>query len=236
MLHFYHPFSKNQYDPADFTSGESQLGYWGSWVTWGRWLSYYNQINEVLRIAPRGSRILEVGPGEQITSHVLRKFGYDVVTLDKDPSLGSDIVADIRDMDLPADSFDVVLAFQVLEHVPYEDFGRVLRNFHRVTKRFCVISLPLSGPEVVVALRLPRVPFAPAFPPFGRPLTLSFKLTLPQRPRRHPLPKHQWEMGKRGYSMRRIKRDLRDAGFTIGKSFHLPQNLFWTFFVLEKRG
>src|ERR1700759_3504195 len=97
-----------------------------------RWMSYWYQLRAVLAVRPRS--VLEIGPGSGVFRRYLEHAGVEVKTLDLDASRGVDYVADITQLDraLPAGlTFDAVCAFQVLEHLPLDEFDTCLANLAR---------------------------------------------------------------------------------------------------------
>lgn len=48
----------------------------------------------------------------------------------------------LRRLPFVADSFDVVTAFEVIEHVPLEGLDRVLQELQRVARRWIIVSFP----------------------------------------------------------------------------------------------
>jgi predicted SAM-dependent methyltransferase len=88
------------------------------------------RIERLLAGIPAGARILEIGCGERWVGEYLRNSGHhDYRGLDLQPP--ADIVGSIRDwrqLGLQAASFDTILAFEVLEHVPcYQECFDLLR-------------------------------------------------------------------------------------------------------------
>jgi 2-polyprenyl-3-methyl-5-hydroxy-6-metoxy-1,4-benzoquinol methylase len=85
-------------------------------------LSMYAQhkkIDYFLKKIPRTAKILEIGSGSGWVGNYLRKNGYlDYTGNDIVPP--ADIVGDIHDyknIGLTAESYDVIIAFEVVEHV-----------------------------------------------------------------------------------------------------------------------
>jgi len=85
-------------------------------------LSDYAQrkkIEHFLKPLPKDARILEIGCGSRWVGHYLRGHGWtNYVGADLVPP--ADIVGDIREwrsLGLARESFDVVIAFEVIEHV-----------------------------------------------------------------------------------------------------------------------
>lgn len=98
----------------------------------------------------RPSRILEVGIGEaEVSNAVAERYDREVVGVDlPDPELAAlwsgkpvaAVFADIADLPFGDDKFDLVLAIEVLEHVP--DPAAALRDIGRVGSRDIVLSVP----------------------------------------------------------------------------------------------
>lgn len=84
------------------------------------------------RYVRRGSRILDVGAGVMPYFPLFADLASDYVGNDVAPRPGIESVSPIESLDLPSDSFDIVLCTQVLEHVRHphralEEMTRVLR-------------------------------------------------------------------------------------------------------------
>ncbi len=105
-----------------------------------RFISYWHQIDEIINLKPRS--ILEIGVGNGLVSRYLKQRGFNITTLDVDPALGPDIVGSVVAIPLSDNSFDVTACFEVLEHVPYEDFKKALRKFIASRPSTPTLSLP----------------------------------------------------------------------------------------------
>lgn len=185
-----------------------------------RWMSYWYQVEEVLGFNPKS--VLVVGKGNGLVSQYLKLGGVKTVTLDIDEALEPDVVASVLKMPFAENEFDAVICAQVLEHLPYEDFDRVLSEIKRVVKSGAVISLPHFGPVIKFCLKIPLLP----------PLKFMIKLSYP---RKHVFKgEHYWEIGKRGYPMRKIKKDIINSGLIIEKDFIVFENPLHHFFILKK--
>jgi SAM-dependent methyltransferase len=105
------------------------------------------QIQQLSLLNPK--RILEVGIGNGFVSTFLRQMGADVVTVDINSALNPDVCAPLHELPdrLRGESFDVVSCCEVLEHMPFEQFGSnldILRGF--ASEAF--ISLPGHFPWI----------------------------------------------------------------------------------------
>ncbi len=191
-----------------------------------RFLSYYAQIDAAQRTQPK--TILEIGIGNKTVCNYLRTLGYAVTTCDFDARLKPDKVGDIRTLPFKDNQFDTVLACEILEHIPFSDVVQALKELQRVTKHAVVVSIPYSCAfvENVLAISIPflhkQFRFAFRIPYF------LFKIIFGGKNK-----EHYWEMGRRYYSKRRIRRLLRHY-FTIEREFQPLLNSRHYFFVLRK--
>lgn len=188
----------------------------------GRFMSYWHQAAELISLAP--GKILEVGVGNGFLSSYLRSRGAAVTTVDIDPALSPDVTASVLRLPFPPGSFDAVGCFEVLEHLPYEDFPEALAEIRRVSSAFAVISLPDHTPVYRFDVELP--------------LLGEFRRLIP-----HPFPRlkphvfdgtHYWLIGKAQYPLSRVSAEIERAGFIIRRSYRVFEFYGHRFFVLEK--
>lgn len=121
-----------------------------------RFISYFYQIDAIRRAKP--TKVLFIGVGDGVVSNFLKKHPvFEVVTFDIDPQLSPDVVGDIRKLPFADGQFDLVCAFEVIEHLPFEGAKRAIAEIARVTSHRALISVPhrRSGFEFVF-----RFPFA----------------------------------------------------------------------------
>lgn len=185
-----------------------------------RWASYHYQLREIF--AQKPTSVLEIGVGDRVVGTVVKEHGIAYTSADIAEDLSPDVVAEVTALPFPDSTFDVVCAFEVLEHLPFEEFDRALAELARVSKRAVLISLPHYGPSFRFECKipfLPRVRFAWKVP---HPVTHVFN------------GQHYWEIGKRGYSPHRIHASLAQIGL-LTKEFIPFENQYHHFFVIEKR-
>lgn len=183
-----------------------------------RWISYWHQIDEILKLKPE--EILEIGVADKVVSDYLRKQGVAVKTLDINGELNPDFTASVLKMPLPDDSFPVVLCAEVLEHLPFSDFEKALLEIKRVSKGFVVLTLPHFGPAIKFSFKTP----------FVKEKRFAFKLPFLKK---HQSKEHCWEIGKKGYSIGKIRRIIKKH-FKIKNEFVPFENQYHHFFILEK--
>lgn len=188
----------------------------------GRWTSYWVQIENTLRLA-RGGRALEVGIGNGLAAHYLRHIsGIPLTTVDIDPQLRPDHLASIVDLPFADREFAVVAACEVLEHLPYEQAERGLKELRRVAD-----SALISVPHVTRTFG-----FSLGFN--SRKLSYRFELPVYSR-RRSPIfeDQHYWELGMENHEMGRFKRSIEESGWNLESDFRNDGNAWHHFFILR---
>ncbi|MFA6414372.1 MAG: class I SAM-dependent methyltransferase [Candidatus Paceibacterota bacterium] len=184
-----------------------------------RWSSYYYQLREIVALEPKS--VLEIGVGDRVVGNYLKGRGIEYTSADVAEDLSPDVVADVTALPFGDGSFDVVCAFEILEHLPFERFKHALQELTRVSKRAVLLSLPHFGPSVRLELKIPLLPC----------MRLAWKLPYPKK---HVFNgQHYWEIGKRGYSLNRIRAAIALFG-GIQKEFVPFENQYHHFFLIEK--
>jgi len=184
-----------------------------------RWISYWHQIDEILKLRPR--TVLEIGVGSRTVLDYLKKERLEVKTLDVDKKLKPDFVANVLDMPLANSSFDVILCAEVLEHLPFDKFKPCLRELKRVSSKNVVLSLPHFGPPIKISFKAP----------FIEEIKIAFKI--PYHPQHQFHGEHYWEIGKKGYNSRKIRKII-SRYFKIKKEFIPFESQYHHFYILEK--
>ena len=191
-----------------------------------RFISYYYQCRLVIELNIKTA--LEIGVGNRLTSNYLKNQNIKVTTCDIDKNLKPDVVNDVRKLSFKNNNFDAVYAYQVLEHLPFEDFEKALEELYRVSKRYVLISLPYNSTSFEAILKFPLlnkisnknyINFFLRFNYFFK----KFKFN----------GQHYWELGSKGCSLKIIRTKLNKK-FKIIKEVRPVLNSYHYFFVLEK--
>ena len=185
----------------------------------GRFISYYWQIKEVLALNPQS--ILEVGVGDKVFgSFIKNNTNVSYTSVDVAEDLRPDVVGSVLELPFADKSFDVVCAFEVLEHLPFGNFDRALAELARVSRNHIVISLPHFGPMLSFSFKIPFLP----------EMRVALKIPFP---RKHIFNgQHYWEMGKRRFSISRIREKFSAYG-KIMRDFVPFGSFYHRFFVLK---
>lgn len=154
----------------------------------------------------------------------MREKGIVLTTADLDSSLQPDVVADITALPFPNASFDVVTAYEILEHMPYEKSLRGMQELQRVSSEWVIISLPNAMHAFRFAATIPRVGYMQK--------VISIPAIVPPS---HPYAKsHEWEIGIKGYAYANVVADIVGSGFTLVRSYRVYENPYHQFFILRK--
>lgn len=191
------------------------------YVNKDRWVSYFWQV-KLIKDSCKAREVLEISVGNKIVSDYLKSM-YGVTTVDIIEDLKPDYVGSVEDMNfLPDNKFDVSLCAEVLEHLPFEKFKISLNELKRVSKSHVIISLPYWGYTFGFKLRLPV---------FGVKI-FKFKVS---GTKQHVFNgQHYWEIGKKGFTLKKIKQAIAETGLTIEKSFWDLDDPYHYYFVLKK--
>ena len=188
-----------------------------------RWASMWHQVDEVLRLKP--STVLEIGPGPGIFKALVSALGVKVETVDIDAELAPDHVCSVFAMPFTTGEYDVVCAFQMLEHLPFEDSVNAFAEMARVARKAVVISLPDAATRWPMMLYIPKI---------GQ---VSFSVPRPRlRPQVHVFDgEHYWEIGKKGYSLDRVLENLsRASNLRLKRMFRVPEYPYHRFLVFSQ--
>lgn len=189
-----------------------------------RWASLWHQLDEVLKFEPEC--VLEIGPGAGTFKATCATLGVEVETVDVDPELQPDHVCSVLQLPFGDATFDVTCAFQMLEHIPFEDSMRAFSELGRVARKAVVISLPDADPAWPVLITLPRLGKRTFF--IRRPFTKA---------REHDFDgEHYWEVNTRNYSLETVS--SRFASFphlTLQRTFRVEDFPYHRFFIFERQ-
>ena len=190
-----------------------------------RFTSYWHQLKTLLQLEPK--TVLEIGIGANLLAGMLERFGPKVTTVDNDPDLKPNHIADITNLPFSENSFDIACTFEVLEHIPFDQVLTALKELSRVASDYVVFSVPDAGDYFF--LHFP-------FTPLPMPL-INFKINLPKLfPQKHQYDgKHYWELNKQGYSLNELKKYLKQTDLQLVKHFRAREFPYHHFFVLKVR-
>lgn len=188
-----------------------------------RWSTNAAIIDETIGIDPKS--VLEIGPGPGIVTATLRQMGFMVRTLDLDPDIRPDYLLSATDENITSkiDHIDLIIASEIFEHVKYDDFVKSCGKL-RVLARFMILTLPDTNEKSLsfgTRIRLPLLN------------SLSFLWKLRFGTVRHAFDgEHYWEIGKKGFPAKRIRKDIIEQGWNIKREYVNIDNPYHRFFIL----
>ena len=192
-------------------------------MTKARWASVWHQLDEVFKQNPES--VLEIGPGPGLLRNIASSVDLNFKTIDLDPDLKPDYIGSADALPLPDNSFDVVCAFQVLEHMPFDTSMKALQEMCRVAKRSTIISLPEVGSCWPSTISLPYV------------RKIQFIIKNPfKKPSKHVFDgEHYWEIGKQGYDFPRVMKSIKFHAQKNCKisTYRVYENPYHRFFILN---
>ncbi|XOF34042.1 MAG: class I SAM-dependent methyltransferase [Candidatus Electrothrix sp. YB6] len=145
---------------------------------------YYHQADIVYSNCSRNQKMLEIGIGTGLLSDLLKKRGWDIKTLDIDEKKNPDFCDSAVGFDYEKQSIQVVLAFEVFEHMSFSIFEKVIYKLdqHNVTTIY--FSLPWNERRILdLNLKIAKLP------------SLIWRLAIPAG--RINTRTHFWELGKK---------------------------------------
>lgn len=190
------------------------------YVSKRRWASMWHQLDEVNKLEPKN--VLEIGPGPGLFKAISSALGMHVETLDLDAELKPDHVASVFKMPFEDSTFDVVCAFQMLEHLPFEKSLDAFAEISRVAKRAIVISLPDAATCWPVSAHIPKI---------GQKWLHIPKPHLSKRVHQYD-GEHYWEINKSGYPTSFIVEEFQKrTDKMLDRTFRVHENPYHRFFV-----
>ena len=193
---------------------------------WGRFSSYWYQIKEIIACCKQQTdKILEIGPGNKFLSDYFLRRDYSIQTMDIDEQYEPDIVGTVLSIPKKDNFYKVVMAFQVLEHLPFEEFDKALLEMERVSSEYVIFSVP----DV-------RYFFEFRFSFFSSSKTwykiLSFRRLTNRKLPTTPVGGHHWEIGRPGFSVKKIISNI-PGQFEVVREYRIPCNPIHHIFVLK---
>jgi SAM-dependent methyltransferase len=92
--------------------------------------------------------VLDVGSGDGLITRFLQQEGYNPIAFDishqalKHIRNFRRVQGDVCQMPFPADSFDLVLACELLEHLPSDIFSDALHELSRISRKHIIVTVP----------------------------------------------------------------------------------------------
>ena len=177
-----------------------------------------------------GQTFLNIGTAHGLLEQMLIQLGHTVVGVDIDPLVMPDLIALLPQLPFSDNSFDTVMAFQVLEHMPLELLSDCFSEMGRVSRAKVIISLPDQSPLSEIAV-----------PTSGlEKLAVRFhKWTVRRQKWRQRValqmdPEHFWEMGIDGVTEETVLATACEAQLDFAQMLRNPCFSYHRFFIFDK--
>jgi len=203
------------------------------YVTFDRWINYYYQIDFITKHTKNyQNKILEIGIGNGLIRDYLSKIYPHFYTFDNDPHLKPDYVGDIRKTPFAHDAFDLISICQVMEHIPFEDFGKALQELKRIVKKTILISLPIHNKAVSInIISWDRRDMQNKYKSkiFSKLNNIKeFNLN------KEGFDEHYWEIGVNNITPKKLEEIFHDMKLPIIEKLHAPLSPSTIYYILEK--
>jgi len=191
-------------------------------------VDHFISITEQIRLVSSLKRknILEIGIGNGLVSDFLKKAGLNVTTVDINPNLNPDIVGSVTDLAeiLHQRKFDIVLCAEVLEHMPFSNFEKAIRNIAALTNEYAILTLPRCQKiifDMQFNIKLPKLPY----------LEKGLFLSLPQC---NVATEHHWELDSNKITKVKNIKKILSKYFIILNYKRIRFRPYHYYFVLKK--
>ncbi|PHQ80625.1 MAG: hypothetical protein COB66_04340 [Coxiella sp. (in: Bacteria)] len=208
------------------------------------WFRYYSekrvthqwlQVN-LLKDLKNVHSVLEIGPYLGLVSSLLHNAGFNVTTLDYQPSQYPHPDIKLIQKDLldasPAEiqGFDCIICCETLEHFFWDDVDKLLEKFYLSKAPWVVISVPYQGFQIDLSLYLNRYKLRNSFSMKNFKFLKKFCFDSKADPYGH-----KWEVGYKKRSVKMLEAKIRRAGFSI-ETREFTSACRSIFFVLKNNG
>lgn len=183
-----------------------------------------------LAVESGSNSFLEIGPGGGLLTILLRAKGLDVITSDINKSLKPSVAIGLPLLPFRDKAVEVVLCFEVLEHIQWEFFLPSLREIKRVASNKVIISLPNCKPSVVKPQKYSV--FGAVY--WGKKVLRSILDWAQPTEVDYQIPlEHRWEIGVLNISADIIIEHAKQIGLSHKEDFRNPHSPYHHFFVFE---
>lgn len=180
---------------------------------------YQQKLMEGL-VVPGQDHILELGVGSRFAANYCRSKDLRVTSIDIDEEKKPDIVANIVTHDFDQ-RYDHVMAFEILEHIPYQEFERIMNKIPEFISGYAFISLPRNERVVFnLDLKLPKF----------RPVSYEWRILK----NKITCKAHHWELDHGGISTDKVELLFENAGFRVARRMTCDYIRFYALEIVGK--
>ncbi len=182
------------------------------------WRLYWLQQYLIEKYIKKTDCLLEIGVGTKFAANYLKSKGFSITTFDIDKDKKPDIVGNIVEYDWEEEKFNHILAFEILEHIPFEMFEIVMGKFNKICHNNIFLSLPVNEKTIFeIDYKLPKL----------KKKTFSINI----KKRKITTKTHFWEVGYENYTKNCVEDVFEKNGFII---IEVVRKFNFLFYVLKK--
>lgn len=182
------------------------------------WQFYWHQHKLMQEHLNKNFRIAEIGVGSKFTYNYLQTKGYNIKSIDIDENKNPDILGNIVTCSPDIIEFETIIAFNIFEHIPYNEFLATIEKFKNKKVKQLFIGLPINR-KTIIDFKL-RV---------GRYFNKQFSITIPKR--KITTENHHWELGYKNYTTEKLYSDLSNIGYRMENHFNFKLQSFFYFYL-----
>lgn len=184
------------------------------------WNLYWHQQKLMDKKIIPSEKIAEIGVGSKFTYNYLKSKNYSVTSIDIDPDKNPDILLNIVDCDAEQLDYNVIIAFNIFEHIPYSEFLTTIKKFNIAGIEKLFFSIPLNKKTVFeFKIRIGRY--------------LYKEIATDIRKHKITTEHHHWELDYKGYTKEKLGTDLFERNYVM-KNYFIIKNQAYFFFSKNK--
>jgi 2-polyprenyl-3-methyl-5-hydroxy-6-metoxy-1,4-benzoquinol methylase len=195
------------------------------------WFRYYYLVKDVIRLG--GKNILEIGTGSGLVKNCLAPIVNNYKVLDINPNLDPDFLGDVRVYNKKLENnFDTIIAADVLEHMPFEDLSKTIKNIFCYLKKnkrsYALITVPHRSSNFLF-MSPTQIPHVFRVPSGFLSLGSFWRRFIKRKIWIDPY--HSWEIGDGNITVKKVNSCFEKEKFTIQNYKKL---LYVDYFILQK--
>ena len=208
----------------------------GKFLNEAHFFSYYLQMKKIYDLKVKS--VCEIGPGENFIQKYMKSLDIKYDTMDIFKESNPTYLSTLEDFDISTidNKYEMVAAFQMLEHSNYDNFKANLQKMKNMSSKYIYISLPYSCNKFSFSFNIQLGQNKR----FKKSLELIWPTNKANRKYRKeymiqfPWAIHYFEIGRKGFPKNKVLDDIQSVGLTILETFH-SQNSYHYFILAEKQ-
>ncbi len=180
------------------------------------WRLYWYQQKLLEKRIASNERIAEIGVGSMFTYNYLKSKGFNISSIDIDENKNPDVVANIVECNKSKLNYDVILAFNIFEHIPYNEFISVIKKLKTTNVKKIFICVPINR-KIIFECKIR----------LGRFIEKDLIITWPKN--EITTPTHHWELRYKMYLTQKLIYTFQDIGYQCIDNFNFRLQSYFYF-------